>query len=126
MKSYVASILTIIILLISCSDNVDLKESDVIKYPWLKPFVIGTGNLSGYHNMDLGTMNFKYEYDDAYDEIVNRFNDTIIQYSWTVLSKDEGFWEIEKRFEVYGGQYELTYIKIEIDSLNEQVVFEIK
>jgi len=126
MKSYVLSIFAITIILISCSDNVELKELDVIKYPWLKPFVMETNNFSGHHNIDLGTMNFKYKYDGTYDKIRDRFNSVIVENNWTVLSKGDKFWEIEKPLELYNGQYQVTYIKIEIDSLNRQAIFEIK
>lgn len=109
-------LLAISILLILCSDNVGLKASDVLKCPWLKPFVLDEDNLSRYHNIDLGTMSFKYEYNGAYEEIKGKINGVIIEHNWTVLSRNEMSWEIKKQLEVYDGQYELTYI--EIDSLN--------
>lgn len=52
-------IFLISVVLFSCSDNINFKENDLKKYPWLTPFLqTNIKNFEGKHNMDSGILEF--------------------------------------------------------------------
>lgn len=126
MKRYSILFILSTILLISCSDNVKLLEADVVKYDWLKPFVLSTKNFSGYHNLDLGTLSFKYEYDQGFDQIRDSLNNVIDEHNWKINVKTTNSWQLQKNTQQYFEQNELTFLNIKIDSSKHQIIFEIK
>lgn len=92
-----------VFLCFSCGDTVKLKQEDVVKYEWLKPFVIGVeANFEGTHDIDNGSLKFTYKVKDTkyliskLDEIsmvekwsVNQLNDTMRVYTKDILMYGE-------------------------------------
>jgi uncharacterized HAD superfamily protein len=126
MKKYSILIIAVTILLFSCSDNVKLTEADVIKYDWLKPFLLNTKNFSGYHNLDLGTLSFKYEYDEEFDQIRDSLNNVIDENNWEINLRTTNSWQLKKNTQQFIEQNELTFMYIKIDSIKRYIIFEIK
>lgn len=92
-----------VFLCFSCGDTVKLKQEDVVKYEWLKPFVIEVkANFEGTHDIDNGSLKFTYKVEDTkyliskLDKIsmvekwsVNQLNDTMRVYTKDILMYGE-------------------------------------
>lgn len=126
MKKYSYLFVYLTILFFSCSDNVKLTVADVGKYDWLKPFLLSTKNFSGNHNLDLGTLSFKYEYDIGFDQIKDSLENVIHDYSWKINANTNNSWHLQKNTHQFIEQNELTFLHIKIDSSKHQINFEIK
>lgn len=121
-----SKILTLLLsVLLGCSDVVELKKTDVIKYPWLTPFILQTENFSGSHNLDLGTMNFKYKYDGTYTQMKGKIDKVIVENGWKLTLVKSNTWEIKKQIEIYEGLNEETEMKIQLDSVKGVAIFDI-
>lgn len=121
-----SKILTLLLsVLLGCTDVVELKKTDVMKYPWLTPFILQAENISGSHNLDVGTMSFKYKYDRTYTQMKGEINKVIIENDWKLTSVKSNTWEIKKRIAINESLYEQTEMKIQLDSVKSIAIFEI-
>ena len=116
--------ISLISILLACSDNIPLKRSDLDKYPWLVPFLVGNNatEIKGSHNIDLGTLEFSYELPVnallKIDSIAKAEN-------WETIKKEELKREYSKLIseELKDGGHVL--MKIEIDSKQNRILFDI-
>ncbi|MBA4303660.1 MAG: hypothetical protein C0424_05490 [Sphingobacteriaceae bacterium] len=114
------------ILIGSACDNVDLRASDVTKYAWLRPFIFEHEHFEGTHNLDLGTLDFGYEYLESYDDFLRNVDSLIKQEKWTLVKSENGVRIIEKEMEQYDGFFKVTTIYLEVDSNSTKAAFKIE
>lgn len=120
------SLLFIIGIFWSCNDYEDLKKEDVLKYSWLKPFIFSNKEFEGSHNLDLGIMEFQYEYLDSYQDFIEDINDVIIDDGWEQVSHGNNYRIIKKKIEIYENYNKPIKVEIIMDSVNSIVKFKIR
>lgn len=107
--------------LFSCSDNVDLKEKDLEKYPWLMPFIqTNMKDFEGKHNMDLGTLEFSFK--ESQTIALSKFDTIAQKEQWKVINKSQ----LERTFSIaVSDDYKKggTVMKIHLDTVNDTVHF---
>jgi len=112
----------------SCLDNVSLKETDLKKYPWLDPFISQCGNseFKGSSNIDLGTMIFSYKIShDNSNDLIIRLDSIANTEEWVIFKESELSRKYSKsvsKDEKDGGA---IILKVEIDTVNNRLLFEI-
>lgn len=116
----------LLILICSACDNVDLRASDVTKYAWLRPFIFEHEHFEGTHNLDLGTLDFGYEYLDSYDDFLRNVDSVIKQEKWTLVKSENGVRIIEKEMELYDGFFKVTTLYLKVDSNSREAAFKIE
>jgi len=124
---YFFSTLLLLIFFYSCNDDVKINKSDILKYDWLKPFIIDTlTDLSGTHNLDLGIIDFstdskKYKIDDYLlhtDSIAKKGN-------WIFFKIDNNTREYQKTISQSGFLHENYKIIISINKKENRIYYKI-
>jgi hypothetical protein len=125
MKSTLIIFVILVMLSNSCTDNVSLNNSDFNKYPWLMPFIIENNGISGTHNIDLGSMKFKYEYLCEYTCAKNYIDSIILADKWDIKLSTNNLRTVQKEIPIYNGVLEFVTMKIKLDSVHGVAYFEI-
>lgn len=103
MKKILYSI-TILLLLINCSDRKIPKEEDLKQYPWIEVFTPGRLDFEGIeHNLDLGTYSFSFK--TSYSQISTFFEMTdsrAVNDKWEIVQKNANTRKYKKKSTVYG------------------------
>lgn len=123
MKASKLFFLSVFYLLLSCSDNVNLKESDLQGYPWLMPFINDNiGEFEGKHNIDLGTLEFSYKIPDSINGL-SSFDAIAYKEQWKITNKSL----LKRSFSkaVNDGLRDRTIITIRIDAVEHRVHFNV-
>jgi hypothetical protein len=122
-------IISLLFFLISCSDIVPLQKSDLKKYPWLTPFTLDLrdAEFKGYHNIDLGILEFNYEISTInVNEIFIKF-DSIAEFDkWKIVKKSELTREYTRSISQNEKYTNQVLIKIEMDTIEQKLFFEIE
>lgn len=121
-------IISLVIFMISCNDNVPLQKNDLEKYPWLTPFIIGYRNaeFKGFHNVDLGFLEFNYEISSK--KLKNAFIrfDSIAEIeNWETLKKSEFTREYTRSILINNKYDNQVLMKVEMDTIEQKLLFEI-
>ncbi len=120
------SLLVSLLFILSCSDNVLLKENDLEKYPWLSPFMkeINYTNFQGSHNIDLGILDFSCSISSK------RTNNTLLLHldsiantnRWdTLLKKD-----CERTYSKFISKKDYVVMQIKLDTKRDRLIFNIR
>ena len=117
-------IILISFVLFSCSDNLDLKENDLKKYPWLTPFVQSNiKDFEGKHNMDLGTLEFSFQ-ESSQSNALSKFDTIAQKEQWKVIKKSPSEREFSKVVSENFKEGE-TVIKVYLDTVNHRLHFQV-
>ncbi len=112
----------------SCSDNVGMKETDLKKYPWLTSFLISEiKDFEGTHNIDIGTMRFSYAIPiKSKNGILVKIDSVAKNENWSLISSSVIGKEYSKMLNQLQADTEQTFVKIEIDTIENRIRFNIK
>nr|NQU89386.1 hypothetical protein [Bacteroidota bacterium] len=115
--------------LLSCTDNIELKQSDLNKYHWLAPFITVDKfeDFRGFHNIDLGTIEFSYKVSlKAKNDLFIKYDSIALTEQWETIKKND----LERIFsrKVSQDQKDGGCITINIisDTLHRRQIFKIK
>jgi hypothetical protein len=115
------------LIMLSCSDNVKVNESDLNKYPWLIPFIKECTDIKGIHNIDLGTIEFSCKISmQDYNKIFSQFDSIANIEQWKTLKMSKLKREFFKRVSQYDKDGGDIVINIEIDATQNRLFFSIK
>lgn len=117
-----------LIIYCSCSDNVDMQEADLDKYPWLASFLVSdVKNFEGIHNTDIGTIQFSYTLSlSNKDSILNLYDRISQNDSWFLVDSSANGREYSKALHEIPADTGQTIIKIELDTIDKRIRFTIK
>jgi hypothetical protein len=119
------SFVLLIILCFSCNESVQLKQEDVIKYDWLRPFVIEINNgFEGTHNIDNGILNFNYNVKDSNEIILKLDNVSLIE-KWKINIVNDSTRIFTKDILIYGETLKRTNILVNFKRSENKLYFEI-
>lgn len=113
----------------SCSDNIELKETDLIKYSWLIPFLNNSlGEFSeGTHNSDLGSMEFSFKVQEKVSgNVIYQIDSISKANNWKILDFTNSSISISKNISENlkdGGKINMD---IELDTAMNQLLFKIE
>lgn len=127
MKNYILLFIGVITFC-SCSDNVDMQETDLKKHPWLTSFLISEiKNFEGTHNIDIGTMQFSYAIPiKSKDGILINIDSVAKNENWSLISSSVIGREYSKTLKQFQADTEQTFVKIEIDTIENRIRFSVK
>ena len=124
MYSVKKSFILFIFLCFSCNDNVQLKKEDVLKYDWLKPFVIEIKNeFKGTHNIDNGILKFHYSVRDS-KAIISKLDKISFSEKWKVNRVNNTTRIYTKNILIYGETIKETKIFVSYHSSEKKLYFE--
>lgn len=119
------SFVLLIILCFSCNNNVQLKKEDVIKYDWLRPFVIEINNkFEGTHNIDNGILKFKYSVKDSKEIILKLDNVSLVE-KWKINMVNDSTRIFTKELLIYGETLKKTNILVNFRRSENKLYFDI-
>ncbi len=117
-------ILAVLIIFISfsCNDTVKLKEEDVVKYDWLRPFVININDeFYGTHDIENNILKFNYNVNNP-ENIISKFDKIAISEKWQINKINNATRAYSKEILIYG--YTMKKITIQINySKDENKIF---
>ncbi len=122
-------LVSLIFTLFSCGDNVSLQKNDLRKYPWLTPF---TNNLTdtefeGFHNIDLGIIKFNYDISSKNCKSIFMRFDSIAEFEgWKTLKKSKLIREYTRSISQNAKYSNQIVMKIEMDTTEQKLLFEIE
>lgn len=112
-----------IFLCFSCNDNVQLKKEDVLKYDWLKPFVIEINNdFEGTHNIDNGILKFNYNVKDS-KEIILKLDNVSLAEKWKIKVVNDSTRIFTKDILIYGETLKKTNILVSFRRSENKLYF---
>ncbi len=106
----------------ACSDNIGVTQEDLEKHSWLKPFILEHSDLSGEHNLDLGTLEFTYHYLQSDAQFSNEINEAILLDNWALNETSNG-WNIKKEIYTFEDSSTLISMKIVQDKEDNRAYF---
>lgn len=117
---------TFLFTLFSC-DEISLKEQDVTKYPWLKPFLHQSiANFEGEHDLDKGTLSFNYIYSSLDDDAFLYLDSIARVEQWKLIESSEASRKYSKCLYQYEADTGKTVIEINIDNRVNKIFFNIE
>jgi len=123
-------ILIISLMLFSCNSNIKIKEKDILKYEWLKPFILKNKCIfdDGYHDLDLGTMYFSYSYTNIVqmDSVLFYFDEIAKIENWDLNSKLKDKRIYSKKIDLYPAFDDEIVLQIRIDVLSRKIEYNIE
>lgn len=121
-----SSLLISLLFVLSCNDNVSLKENDLEKYTWLSPFTkeITYTNFKGSHNIDLGILDFSCTNSDKRtDDVLLLQLDSIANTNqWDILLKNE----FERTYSKFIPKEDRVIMRIKLDIKRDRLIFNIR
>jgi hypothetical protein len=118
-----------LVLLLSCSDNVTLKEKDLEKYSWLTPFVNECNymDFKGKHNIDLGKMEFEYNISgEKWNYILPKFDSIANNEKWETIIKTKRKRKFSKFISEETKIDSLLIMSIEVNLTQDKLFFKIE
>jgi len=105
-----------------------MRETDLQKYPWITSFLVEDINdFKGTHNIDIGTMQFSYTVSKGNkDSILTKMDSIAQNESWKLVGSSVKGREYSKAINQYPANAEQVIIKIEIDTIEKRIHFNIK
>ncbi len=111
----------------SCSDSLELEKSDLKKYPWLAPFLTtDIVNFQGNQNIDLGIMHFSYAIPLNIYGIPLKMDSVALKENWTIVNSSNTSKKYSKELNAFHTDKERTFIEINIDTIENRILFYIK
>lgn len=105
-----------------------MREADLKKYPWLASFLVSdVNNFEGIQNIEIGTMQFSYTFSKGNkDSILNKLDHIAQSESWSLVSSSAKGREYSKALNEFPADTRQTIIKIEVDTIENRICFNIK
>lgn len=112
--------------LFSCNENLSLNEKDVIKYDYLKPFLISNKtDFEGKHNIDTEDFEFSYEVVNT-KRVLNEIDEKAKRESWHKRNLNTNTISYSKEIEIFKSELSLVVVNIKILENDNRIYFEIK
>ncbi|MBC7915444.1 MAG: hypothetical protein H7Y07_15135 [Pyrinomonadaceae bacterium] len=123
---YLYFLIASILLLSACKERVSLNETDVTKYPWLKPFIHNNIlDFEGEHDIDLGILYFSYK-SSLMEENSFLFLDRVAHVNgWKLDQVTKINREYSKHLHQFEADTGKTIIRIELDTLENRLRYEV-
>jgi hypothetical protein len=116
----------IIFALFSCNENLSLKEEDVVKYDYLKPFLSSNKiNFKGNHNIDSEDFEFSYEVENT-KRILKEIDEKAKKESWNKSNLSSTTISYSKKIEIFKSELSLVVVNIKILENDNRIYFEVK
>lgn len=114
----------------SCSDVVRFDESDLKKHTWLEPFYPNSKYtfLDGYHNLDLGIIEFTYKLQDSKNvlKIIKELDSISVKNHWKVFKTSDHSIFVSKIIPIIPKYDSAIGIQIKSDSTTNTLFFRIQ
>ena len=118
-------LLLLTLLLFSCTENVALKQEDVMKIDWLKPFIMGVASdFDGTHDIDNGALTFSYKTTQTND-IISALDEVSLLEEWKVDKMNDLTRVYTKNILMYGDTFKTTTIYVIYDSDSRIIKFKV-
>lgn len=125
MYSVKTSFVLFIFLCFSCNDNVQLKKEDVLKYDWLKPFVIEIKNeFEGTHNIDNGILKFNYRVKNS-KAIILKLDKISFAEKWKINKVNDTTRIFTKNILIYGETIKKTDVTVSYHISENKLFFDV-
>ncbi len=115
-----------ILALFSCNENLSLKEEDVLKYDYLKPFVsCNKIDFKGNHNIDSEDFAFSYEVENT-KSVFKQIDERAKKESWNRRDLNTNTISYSKEIEIFKSELSLVVVNIKILENDNRIYFEVK
>lgn len=118
--------LSISVILISCSDKVAFDAEDAERHEWMAPFVEDQELTNGYHNVDLGIIEYDIEGVKDYKPYFLKLDSIATAEKWDITSKTDKTISVVKKLNIYGDTYEDVVIHVHYNEEKRLVHFKIE
>ncbi len=127
MRNYIFLFVTVITFY-SCSDMVEMKEADLKKYPWLTSFLtIEIKDFEGAHNVDIGAIRFSFKAPlESGNDFFTKIDSIAKRENWTLVGSSVISREYSKMLNQFKTDIEQTFVKIEIDTTEHRIRFNVE
>lgn len=103
------------LILISCSDKVPFDIEDAERHEWLAPFVEGQELTNGYHDVDLGIIEYDIEGITNKKSYFLKLDSIATAERWDITSKTDKTISVVKKLNIYGDTYKDVVIHVHYD-----------
>lgn len=110
----------------SCNENLSLKEKDVLKYDYLKPFIVSKKiNFKGNHNIDDENFEFSYKVEDT-KNILKEINHNANKAHWIIQDLSTNKISYSKQIKIIKSTLSSVVVNIKILENDDRIYFEVK
>jgi hypothetical protein len=115
-----------ILALSSCNENLSLKEEDVLKYDYLKPYLSANKiDFKGNHNIDSEDFEFSYKVENI-KNILTEIDRKAKKESWNKRNLNTNTFSYSKKVEIFKSKLSLVVVNIKILENDNRIYFEVK
>lgn len=116
----------ILFTMFSCNENLSIKEEDIVKYDYLKPFLSSDKtNFKGYHNIDSEDFEFSYEVVNTKNAL-KEINQKANKENWVRLDLSKNNISYSRQIEIFKSELSLVVVNIKILENDKRIYFEVK
>jgi len=117
----------LIIIFISCNENVQPNEGIITNNPWLQTFTPYIYNFKGIKlNIDTGQVLFEFKTSLTIKEYFNKVDSSALSNNWTLKDSSEFTRVYSKKIYMFEADTSNTFVKLVVDKENLKILLESK
>ena len=123
---YKTIIFFITITLLACNENLKLTEKDVVKYHYLRPFIVKNyTEFDGYHNLDSEEFQFSYKTNNMINTL-SLIEMKTIKEGWSKSNLGKNAISYSKNIILFESKSSLVVVILKMHENDDRIYFKVK